>query len=247
MPENPDFSPIAASYARSRPGYPPELYAWLASQVGPRHLAWDVATGSGQAAVDVAGHCERVIATDVSAEQIRHARSHPRVEYRVASAEASGLAAASVDLVTVAAALHWFDLPGFYREVRRVGRAGAVVAAWTYHVAHLAAPFDRVFAPFYFDLVAPYFSPAVRLVDDRYEGVELPGRPIAAPRFDMTARWSLEQLLAFARTWSGVQAYEAATGEDPVARLVPELEAIYGGSTAERAIRWPLYLKASRL
>src|SRR5574341_2011719 len=107
---SPDYSPFARQYAESRPKYPAELFSYLAALVDRHHLAWDCATGNGQAALDLVKHFERVIATDVSAEQIRHAVPHPQIEYRVARAEQSGLEDQSVDLVTVASALHWFDL-----------------------------------------------------------------------------------------------------------------------------------------
>jgi Methyltransferase domain len=124
----PDFSRVAREYSASRPGYPAELFAWLAA-VSTRHeLAWDAATGSGQAAVGLAEHFDRVIGTDGSEAQVLHARPHPRVEYRVARSEGSGLPAESVDLVAVASALHWFDLPSFYDEARRVCRRGGVLA-----------------------------------------------------------------------------------------------------------------------
>ena len=55
-------------------------------------------------------------------------KAHPRVEYRVAPAERSGLPDAAVDLVTLALAAHWFDLPRFYAEVRRVGRPRTAIA-----------------------------------------------------------------------------------------------------------------------
>jgi len=47
-----------------------------------RDLAWDCATGNGQAAVALAGHFDKVIATDASAEKVAHAERHPRFEYR---------------------------------------------------------------------------------------------------------------------------------------------------------------------
>src|SRR5262245_48334367 len=130
MTDVPDFSDVAEEYAASRPGYPAELFAWLATEAGRHDTAWDAATGNGQAAWGLAGHFERVIATDVSAAQLQHACRHPRIEYRVAPAEASGLPAGSVDLGTAAAAVHWFDLPRYYQEVLRVTRPGGVVAVW---------------------------------------------------------------------------------------------------------------------
>src|SRR5215470_13641041 len=102
-PQVPDFSLVAKDYAVGRPGYPDELFDWLAAIAPARDLAWDAATGSGQAAWGLAHRFDRVIATDVSAEQLRHARQHPKVEYRVARSEASGLSERSVDLAVSAA------------------------------------------------------------------------------------------------------------------------------------------------
>jgi SAM-dependent methyltransferase len=110
-----------------------------------------------------------VVATDVSAEQIRHAAPHPRVEYRVARAETSGLDAAAVDLAAAAAAAHWFDLVAFGAEVRRVVRPGGLLAVWTYHLGIVEPPFDALFHRFYWEILKPYFAPATRLVDERYE------------------------------------------------------------------------------
>ncbi|MCM2266089.1 MAG: class I SAM-dependent methyltransferase, partial [Desulfuromonadales bacterium] len=83
------FAPVATSYADFRPRYPRELFAWLASLVPRCELAWDCAAGSGQASTDLAAHFARVVATDASPAQIDAALPHPRIEYRVAPAEAS--------------------------------------------------------------------------------------------------------------------------------------------------------------
>lgn len=243
----PDFSPVAREYSRSRPGYPPELFAHLAALVDRRELAWDCATGSGQAAHGLAPWFRRVVATDVSAAQLEHARPEGNVEYRQAAAEASGLDPGSVDLVTVAAALHWLDLPAFYDEVRRVVRPGGVAAAWTYHVARVEPPFDEVISPFYWEKARAHFSDRVTLVDRLYADVELPGEPLAAPRFHAEARWTLERLFEFVRTWSGVQALLAAEGEGALAELERNLTACWGDPAVERTLRWPLFLRVSRL
>ena len=111
------FSAASGRYAAYRPDYPAALFEWLAGLCDRHDTAWDCATGSGQAALGLAPHFRRVVATDASAEQVRHAVAHPSIDYRVAQAEDSGLADHSVDLVTVAQAAHWFDLPRFYAEV----------------------------------------------------------------------------------------------------------------------------------
>src|SRR5215470_11482152 len=126
------FSKRAAGYAAARPTYPPALFEWLASIVHRRELVWDCATGNGQAAGGLAAHFARVVATDASSAQIEHARPFPRVQYRVAGADRSGLEPGSVDLVTVAQAMHWIDPPSFYAEVRRVAAPGGIIAVWSY-------------------------------------------------------------------------------------------------------------------
>ena len=245
--EVPDYSQVSEEYAASRPSYPPELFEWLAAAVPRRGTAWDTATGNGQAAWGLAAHFEHVIATDISASQLRFARRHPRIEYRVAPAETSGLAAASVDLVVAAAAIHWFDLPRFYDEVRRVTQRGSVVAAWTYHVAHVEAPLDKVLWPFYRDVVAAHFAKGARLVDDRYAGILLPGGPLSVPSFRISVKWTAQDVLRFVRTWSGVQSYMAVSKRDPVEDLVDPVEDALGGRDRVRELRWPVYLRAARL
>ncbi|NJN88139.1 MAG: class I SAM-dependent methyltransferase [Leptolyngbyaceae cyanobacterium SL_7_1] len=118
------FSDHAQNYAKYRPGYPTVLFDYLATLVERPEVAWDCATGNGQAALGLAAHFPTVYATDASAEQIAHAFPHERIHYRVASAESSGLANCSVDLVTVGLALHWFDRERFYQEVQRVVKPG---------------------------------------------------------------------------------------------------------------------------
>lgn len=243
----PDYSPVAKQYAASRPTYPDALFAGLAALVEPRRLAWDCATGSGQAAIGLAAHFERVIGTDISAEQIRHAIQHERITYRVAGAEASGLEKWEADLVTVASALHWLDLERFYNEVRRVLRPGGVLAVWSYHIGHMAPPFDALFLSFYRDVLAPHFDPRTRVVDDGYAGVMLPGAPIEFPELQVTASWTLERMKMFIGSWSGVMAYREAIGEDPLAVIEKDLEALWGPPDRVRTLRWPLYARVSRL
>jgi ubiquinone/menaquinone biosynthesis C-methylase UbiE len=78
-----------------------------------------------------------MIATDASAEQIASATRCDNVEYRVAPAEQTGLPDASIDLVTVAQALHWFDRERFFAEVKRVLRPGGVLALWVYATSRI--------------------------------------------------------------------------------------------------------------
>ena len=243
----PDYSSFAKEYAQTRPHYPSELFSYLASLLDRRTLAWDCATGNGQAALELARYFERVIATDISAEQLRHSVPHPRVTYRVAQAEQSGLDGQSVDLLTVATALHWFDLDRFYSEACRVVRSGGVLAVWTYHVGYVEPPFNEVVERFYRDVVSPYFAPGARLVDDRYEGITLPGEAVDAGEYFASASWNLDQTLTFLEYWSGSQQYMKVRGENPVALIANELAQVWGGRERVHTVRWPMYLRLSRL
>ena len=118
----------------------------------------------------------RVVATDASARQIASARSHPRVEYSVAPAEASGLPDRSVELVTVAQAVHWFDRQEFWAEVSRVLVPGGVLAVWCYHLFHLDEPVDRVIRRLYGEIVGPDWPPERKIVERGYRFLGFPVR-----------------------------------------------------------------------
>src|SRR5689334_17884418 len=94
------FSPVAKEYSRFRPTYPDELFAFLASKAPSRTLAWDCATGTGQAAQSLTRYFERIEATDISTELLAQAVPHERITFRQADSLASGLADGSIDLIT---------------------------------------------------------------------------------------------------------------------------------------------------
>jgi ubiquinone/menaquinone biosynthesis C-methylase UbiE len=240
------FDAVAADYAAFRPTYPDALFARLARESPARDLAWDCATGNGQAAVALAAHFDAVIATDVSAAQLAHARPHPRVRYAVAPAEASPLDDDAADLVTVAQAFHWFDRDAFFAEVGRVLRPGGLLAVWTYGLFECTPDVDRVVARYVDEALGPYWSPARRLVDEGYAGVAFPFAPVAVPAFAMEARWTLDQLVGYLATWSARQTRLAATGTDPLPAVRDALAAVWGTPAATRPIRWPLAVHVRR-
>ena len=238
------FSAQSAAYARHRPHYPRELFEYLAGLAG-RRLAWDCATGNGQAAVALAEHFDHVIATDASEAQINAAIAHPDVSYRVAKAEDSGLRDGSVDLVTVAQALHWFDTGRFFAEASRVLVPGGCVAAWCYQLCTISPECDAVVGRLYTDIVGPYWLPERRLLDERYAGIEFPGSAIEAPAFEMSTQWTADDMLGYLRTWSARQRYQQQHGEDPIALIEDDLRRAWGA--APQIARWPLTVRVARL
>ncbi len=237
------FSSQAAAYSHYRPDYPEALYDYLASIVPARDCAWDCATGSGQAACALARYFRRVIATDASARQVHNAVPHPGVEYRVATAEESGIDSNSVDLITVAQALHWFDTDRFFTEARRVLRPAGILAAWTYNLARIDPAIDAVVSRLYHDLVGPYWPVERRLLERGYRDIPFPFRELSPPEFDMHAYWSRDRLLGYLRTWSAVQRYREDRDVDPVALVEPEIDRAWGDMLAERKVTWPLTVR----
>ena len=240
------FSSASERYAAFRPDYPAVLYDWLASLCSERYTAWDCATGSGQAALGLTAHFRRVIATDASAEQIRHAAPHPAIDYRVAPAEASTLDTASVDLVTVAQAAHWFDLPRFHAEVERVLKPGGVLALWGYGRMVLPGDLDAPFLHFYAETVGPYWPAERQRIDDGYRSLEFPFTEIDAPPFFIEVEWTLDRLLDYVSTWSAVKRFQAAQGHDPLSALRAELTPAWGDAAKPRQLAWPLFLRCGR-
>lgn len=240
------FSTASDRYAAFRPDYPAARYAWLAGLRGERETAWDCATGSGQAALGLAAHFRRVIATDASDEQIRHAQPHPGIEYRVAPAEASTLDAASVDLISVAQAVHWFDLAHFYAEVERVLKPGGVLALWGYGRMVLPGELDAPFLRFYAETVGPYWPPERNLIEDGYRSLAFPFSEIDAPPFFIEVDWTLDRLLDYVSTWSAVKRFQAAQGYDPLPALWAALAPAWGDAATPRRLAWPLFLRCGR-
>ena len=241
------YSLIASRYASFRPGYPPALFAWLASVAPDRHRAWDCGTGSGQAAVPLADHFAHVVATDPSAQQLAHASIRSGVHYAAMAAERSALSDGSVSLVSVAQALHWFDQPAFYAEARRTLVAGGVLAVWSYGLLTLHDhALDDIVRRFHGETVGPYWPPERRLVDEGYRSLQLPFERVDAPPFSMGADWTLDHFAGYLSTWSAVQRARAATGQDPVAGVVETLRAAWGRAADERRVEWPLTLHVGR-
>jgi ubiquinone/menaquinone biosynthesis C-methylase UbiE len=242
------FSSVAREYANFRPGYPPELFAWLARISLARDAVWDCGCGSGQASVALAAHFAVVHATDVSPEQLAAAKPHPHVRYSIAPAERSSLADQSVDLVTVAQALHWFDVMAFYAEAARVARPGALLAVWNYPRPQFAdAELDRRFLAFYSDVVGPYWPPERRHIDSWYRTLPFPFAEIETPGFGIELSWNLEQIAGYVSSWSATVRYRQALGTDPVPMLRESLGAAWPANGASVPMRMPIGLRVGKL
>ena len=241
------FSVAASGYAAHRPVYPRSVAEALAARSPGRSLVWDAGCGSGQLSVVLAEVFEQVVATDASAAQIAQAVPHPRVRYEVAPAEASGLPDGGVDCSVAAQAAHWFDLDGYYREVRRVSRPGALMALVTYAVLEVDPEIEQLMGHFYWDTLEGHWPPERRLVEEGYRSLPFPFEPVEAPPLALEHRWNVDQLLGYVGTWSAVQSLKKAGRTEDLDRFGMEIRTAWGDPSRERLIRWPLSFRLGRV
>lgn len=242
------FSEVAEGHARFRPFYPDSLLDYLASVSPHRQLAWDCGCGSGRAALGLAERFVSVIGTDLSEAQIALAPPSRNIRYVVAAAHDSGIASSTVDVVTVAQALHWFDLDLFYAEVRRVLVPSGVLAVWSY-----GAPSDAddeitaLLEEFRVHTVGPYRLDERRHVDNAYAELPFPFNELSAPAVTLEISWSLPQLLGYLRSWTASEVYRQLHHHDPVLLLAERLVHLWGDPYRQRLISWPLTLRIGRV
>ena len=237
------FSGNSNQYKAYRPRYPLELFAYLAELPASCQRAWDCATGTGQSAVMLAGHFPEVIATDASETQIAAAEPCDGVSYRVAVAEESEIADSSIDLVTVAQALHWFDLERFAQEVKRVLRPGGVLAVWSYGLMVVSDPIDKIIHHLYHDILGGYWPKERVMVEQGYKDIRFPFADVPFPEVAMKERWNLHQLLGYLNTWSAVKRYQEKTGNDSLQIVQNDFELAWGNWQGTKEIRWPLVVR----
>ena len=198
------FGKQASTYAKGRPGYPDDLYAWIAENSPKRDLVWDVGTGSGQAARGLTAHFDHVHATDLSTEQIEASMPHPQIFYRATPAHLSGLDENAASAVTVATAVHWFADSNFWNEVRRVGTNHAIFCAWTYKLPRSSRQVQTEFLAPLYEMIDPYWAEGNRICMAGYsaENLNCPLQILQAPVFEDERVWKAQQLVDFVNSWS---------------------------------------------
>lgn len=237
------FSENSLAYSQYRPGYPDALFSYLSSVCNDHQRAWDCATGTGQSAVKLSRYFADVIATDASETQIANAIINERVRYSVAPAEHTDIEASSVDLITVAQALHWFDIDAFAREAGRVLKAGGMIAVWTYNLLKVEPAIDEIINHFDKTVVGRYWPEERKMIDEAYQNISLPFEELSAPIFQMSVDWDLTKLLGYLGTWSAVKRYQVATGQNPLEALYGDLLSTWGDPDHIWQTRWPLTVR----
>jgi ubiquinone/menaquinone biosynthesis C-methylase UbiE len=254
------FSKQSKVYASSRPTYPRAIFEFIVGLVDERNLAWDCATGNGQAAVVLSDYFKQVVASDISTKQIENAERKSCINYLIFPAEKTPLEDNSVDLITVAQAVHWFDFDRFYNEAKRVLRrrdedgkksGGGVIAAWSYGLHAISPEIDKVTHHLYEDVLGDKYWPKERkYVESRYETIRFPFEQIPAPHFQIQLSWNMTELINYFYTWSSVQKFIEKNNYDPVSKIRGSLENAWGGKQhiyQKRSVVWPLYIKVGKL
>lgn len=254
------FDKQADLYLDARPDYPKEWYSWLAARTLHHSLAWDAGTGNGQAAIAVAEHYEQVTATDVSKSQLDRGIPHPRVKYLqtpVPMPEEQIISAIgeenSVDLITVAQAVHWFDLPTFYAAATRLLRKpGGIIAVWCYNDIIVDPEFDLIMKRWHATTL-PYWHPNIKHVFQGYKALPFPFEPVGLGsegkplELEIPKTLSFEGFLGMLRSWSAiVTAREKGVellGEEELA----DFRKAWGGAKLIRSVAYKAYMLAGKL
>lgn len=242
-----NFSKQSSAYQKYRPSYPTELFKYFSGLSKEHNLAWDCGTGNGQSAVGLANYFEKIYATDPSAQQISNAQSHPKIIYSVEKAENSSLENNSVDLITVAQALHWFDFEKFYSEVKRVLKPEGLVAVWTYSLPKISTEIDKIILHFHDNVVGEFWQRENQFVSDEYRTVPFPFKEIKSPSFKFQKEITFEDLKGLLISWSATQKYKDQNGSDPLLKIETELDNLWGKSIERKLATWNIFLKVGTI
>ncbi|MGE9762858.1 class I SAM-dependent methyltransferase [Pseudomonas sp. PDM20] len=241
------FDQGGQAYARFRPEYPVELAAHLAAMAPDRVLAVDVGCGSGQLTRQLAEHFNAVVGFDPSADQIAHTAPQENVNYACAPAEDLPLLSRSASLITAAQAAHWFDLPRFYAEVRRVAEPNAILALISYGVLRLEGALGERFEQFYWKEIGPYWPAERKLVDSGYATLDFPFAEFPGPEIAIRLEWNLGEFLGYVSTWSAVRSAREARREDLLHDFAADMAERWGDPTARHRVSWPINMRIGRV
>lgn len=240
-----NFSRHSKEYSSSRRTYPDLLFKFLSAIPPQKDLAWDCGTGNGQSAIGLCKYFKKVIASDASENQIRHGFQRENIDYKIFPAENPNLDNDSVDLVTVAQALHWFDFEKFYINVKRVGKNDGIIAVWCYDMHKINPQIDRISNSLSVDgdILGNYWAKETKYVKEKYKTIPFPFKEISVPVFKTTLYWNLRQLWNYMKTWSSVKKYYSENKHDPLDLVKSELKSLWGGELDKKEVTWNINIR----
>lgn len=240
------FSSKSREYSYSRPFYPEDLFEFLQEITPNKYIAWDCATGNGQAAIGLCRYFRNVIASDVSKNQIANGFPRNNITYEIFSAEKPSIQDNSVDLITVAEAIHWFDFEKFYREATRVSRRNAIIAVWSYGMHKIDSEIDKISERLDVDgeILGSYWPKEAKYVKEEYKTIPFPFKELSTPRFEMSVYWSLDDVISYMQTWSAVKRFKIEKKYDPMSLVWQDLKKLWRNKDEKKLIKWSLNLRA---
>ncbi|RWS11574.1 putative methyltransferase-like isoform X2, partial [Dinothrombium tinctorium] len=158
----------------------------------------------------------KIIGLDVSESQISEAnRCNPfsNVEFKVSAAESLPVADASVDLLTACQCMHWFDIPAFLNEARRVLKLNGVLMVSRYTVPFLYTTnkesipiINLIYDTYRSGVLQKYFNmDRLQYFDSGYAQVEFPFSDVSRRKTFMDEVVAGESCIDDVQSWSGFQ------------------------------------------
>jgi ubiquinone/menaquinone biosynthesis C-methylase UbiE len=255
-------------YAKFRPSYPKELIHQIFESVNKNGTLKivDIGCGSGQATMQLAQYCAEaklqpqnvsILGLDPSANQIQNANDllseseyKQFIQYGVSAAESTNIESNSVDIITVAQALHWFDLDVFFKEVDRILKPNGILAVITYDLNKfdIQNAQDELLVLYNDQLGTKYWSPKRKMVDEQYSKVNFPyTNTLKKHVFPYKKNMTVNEYIQYLGTWSAIQKYRTENPDEPIdilekfkQRLIPALNVTSGEDLVD--INWPMYL-----
>lgn len=236
------------NYAKFRPTYPQTIFDFLYPLIKDKHKAWDCAAANGLLAQELSLEFETVEATDIKKSKIDNAYQADNIHYSIQSAEKTNFKDDTFDLITVAQAIHWFDIDAFNEEVKRVGKPNSIIALIGYEINNISITpeIDQIIALFYKEILGSYWGNKRQLLEQRYQTVPFPFRELETPEISNIKLWKYDHLIGYLNSWSAVKNFIKTNGYNPIEDISQDLENAWGDSQV-RKINFPIIFRAGRV
>jgi len=242
-----DFSFARNTYAKFRPDYPDSVFQEVTKRLkGERNLAVDIGAGTGQASIPLTSYFNKVIAIDPSPGMLQQVSSIPNnLEFRQGSAEKIDIATSTVDLIVSAQAVHWFDLPLFFAETKRLLRPQGLLALWGYSLCNIDHPeCQKIIQEYYWQTLKGYWPPDREKIDNHYKDIiPINYQKVENYLTSMSKEVDIQSFIGYLTTWSGLNEYKKKNPgkEDPLISVQKRMEEALG-TNQKFTLTFPVFM-----
>lgn len=241
------FESGGQQYAQYRPQYPESLGNLLASLTTSHHKALDIGCGTGQLTTLLAHYFDNVIGIDPSESQIHNAESRSNIIYDVANAKKLPPYLTNINLITVAQAAHWLDLPKFYQEVEKISAPNALLALISYGVLQPDTQLKTRFDQFYHKEIGPFWPNERKMVEDGYQSIHFPFPEIPVEDLQIKLEWNFSAFIGYISTWSAVRKAQDVGETALLLKFHQEILELWGDPNQLRVMTWPIKMRIGEL